>query len=74
MAENCWVPPVGSEALAGVTLTIVRTAGEGAAVEMLPRPVGPSQPAPAVHFTDGLHVPFDPDVTSKYGVVDAQAY
>ena len=41
---------------------------------MLPRPVGPSQPVPAVHSTDGLHVPFDPEVTSKYGVPAAQAY
>jgi len=31
---------------------------------MLPRPVGPSQPAAAVQSTDGLHVPFDPEVTS----------
>jgi hypothetical protein len=30
----------------------------------VPRPVGPSQPGPAVHHTAGLHEPFDPLVTS----------
>jgi hypothetical protein len=73
VAVNCWVLPVCTEALAGETVIVVRT-GEDAATAMLPRPVGPSQPVPAVHITDGLQVPLEPEVTSKYGVVDAQAY
>jgi len=31
----------------------------------VPRPVGPSQPVPAVHSTAGRQVPLLPDVTSK---------
>ena len=30
----------------------------------VPRPVGPSQPVPAVHSTPGEQVPLLPDVTS----------
>ena len=36
----------------------------GAATAMLPSPVGPSQPGPAVHNTDGLQLPLEPEVTS----------
>jgi hypothetical protein len=31
----------------------------------VPRPVGPSRPARAVHSCDGEQVPFEPEVTSK---------
>jgi len=63
VAVNCWVLPVWTEALAGETVIDVRTGG-ALVVAMLPRPVGPSQPTLAVHSTDGLHVPFEPEVTS----------
>ena len=73
MAVNCWVLPVCTEALAGETVIVVRT-GEDAATAMLPSPVGPSQPTPAVQRTDGLQEPLLPDFTSKDGVPGAQAY
>jgi hypothetical protein len=63
VALNGCDAPVWTEALAGETVIDVRT-GVAVAVAMLPRPVGPSQPAAAVQSRDGVHVPFDPEVTS----------
>jgi hypothetical protein len=73
VALNCCVPPVWTDALTGETVIVLSTGGALAAAAMLPRPVGPSQPAPEVHSTDGLHDPFEPEVTSKYGVPAAHA-
>ncbi len=69
---NCCCTPVWTETLAGETVIDARCGG-ALGEAMLPRPVGPSQATPAWHSTDGLHVPFEPDVTSKYGVPAAQA-
>ena len=40
----------------------------------MPRPVGPSQPVPAVHHTVVVHVPLLPAVTSLRFAVWAQVY
>ena len=40
-----------------------------AAPSGVPRPVGPSQPVPAVHSTAGEQVPLLPDVTSNRSAV-----
>src|SRR6476646_1692798 len=73
VALHCFVPPAPSEALDGEIVMEVST-GEATAVAMLPRPVGPSQPTPAWPRTAMAQEPFDPDVTSKYGVLAAHAY
>ena len=55
--------PWATESEAGLALmekSLVTAVG----VAMLPRPVGPSQPVPALHMIDGLQVPFEPEVTS----------
>ena len=58
--------PVLLPGLPTVTLPVPPPPDAKAALPFgVPRPVGPSQPGPAVHHTDGLHEPLLPVVTSN---------
>jgi hypothetical protein len=67
-----WAPASGAPPAVTVPLTNPCGPLVNAAVPSgVPSPVGPSYPGPAVQRYAGVHVPFEPDVTSLSELAEA---